>query len=92
MAWRWIKRFRLFAGVNATASANGVGWSWGLPGFRIGISPHGRKWISIGIPGTGLRYFKYLKPPNIHTPEEEPEQHRVSRVRSGKINSWKNLK
>lgn len=92
MAWRWYNRIRLFGGLNANLSSNGVGWSWGIGVVRIGISPDGRRWVSIGVPGTGLRYFKYLKklknvpqqerPLNI---EDEPEQPKT-------ITKWKNIK
>lgn len=34
--------------------------SWGIPGFRFGVSPSGRKYFSLGIPGTGLYFIKYL--------------------------------
>lgn len=34
--------------------------SWGVPGLRFGVSPSGRKYISFGIPGTGLYFIKYL--------------------------------
>lgn len=43
-----------------TVSTRGVGWSVGIPGFRYGISPTGRRYISVGIPGTGLYGIKYL--------------------------------
>jgi hypothetical protein len=35
------------------------GWSWGVRGFRVGVSPNGRKWIAITLP-FGFRYFTYL--------------------------------
>lgn len=38
----------------------GVGWSWGIPGFRVGVSGSGQRWFSIGIPGTGLLFYKVL--------------------------------
>jgi len=41
-------------------SKRGVGVSGGIPGFRIGVSADGRRYVSIGIPGTGLYYFRYL--------------------------------
>jgi hypothetical protein len=44
-----------------TLSKRGIGWSWGIPGFRYGVSPGGQQYISIGIPGTGLYWIKYLK-------------------------------
>src|SRR5207249_2246832 len=38
----------------------GVGWSWGISAFRIGVSGTGQRWFSIGVPGTGLRFYKTL--------------------------------
>ncbi len=60
MSWRWISRFRLGGGINANFSRNGIGWSWGIRGLRIGVSGSGRKWISFGIPGTGLYFYKTI--------------------------------
>ena len=51
-----------------TVSTRGVGWSVGIPGLRYGISPTGRRYISMGIPGTGLYGIQYL------TPEPPPRQ------------------
>jgi Protein of unknown function (DUF4236) len=61
MAWRWYKRLRLFGGLNANLSSNGPGWSWGIGFIRFGVSPNGRRWVSVEIPETGFGYFKYLK-------------------------------
>jgi len=59
MSWIFRKVFR--AGpFRTTLSKGGVGMSWGIPGFRFGVSPSGRKYFSIGIPGTGLYFIKYL--------------------------------
>lgn len=59
MSWIFRKVFR--AGpFRVTLSKAGVGMSWGIPGFRFGVSPSGRKYFSIGIPGTGLYFVKYL--------------------------------
>ena len=60
MSWRWLQRIRLPFGLNANLSRGGVGWSWGIGFIRWGVSPYGRKWIFIGIPGTGFRLFRYL--------------------------------
>ena len=60
MAWRWFQRIRLPFGINANLSKGGVGWSWGLGFIRWGVSPYGRKWVSLGLPGTGFRIFKYI--------------------------------
>jgi hypothetical protein len=34
--------------------------SWGIPGFRVGVSANGRKYITLGIPGTGIYFTKYF--------------------------------
>lgn len=59
MSWRWRKSigrgpFR----INITK--RGIGYSVGIPGLRYGRSPTGRKYVSQGIPGTGLYRIKYL--------------------------------
>lgn len=59
MSWIFRKIFR-FGPIRTTLSKGGVGMSWGIPGFRIGVSPTGRKYLSIGIPGIGLYFLKYL--------------------------------
>jgi hypothetical protein len=59
MSWIFRKIFR-FGPFRTTLSKGGVGMSWGIPGFRIGVSPTGRKYLSIGVPGTGLYFLKYL--------------------------------
>jgi hypothetical protein len=84
--WRFRKviNFGLF---RTNISKNGVGYSYGLFGFRFGVSPSGKKYISFGIPNTGLYFIKYLNDklishdrqntPNINQPQnpnatEEP--------------------
>jgi hypothetical protein len=96
MAWRWYKRLRLFGGLNANLSNNGVGWSWGVGFVRFGVSSNGRQWISFGVPGTGFRYLKYLEnnyqqqnQPQIEEEiiaDDEPEN------QPKPIRKWKNLK
>lgn len=57
--WRFRKIFN-FGAFRTSVSKSGVGYSYGLFGFRFGVSPNGRKYISFGIPGTGLYFIKYL--------------------------------
>lgn len=60
MPWRFRKVFR--AGpMRGWISRTGIGYSWGLPGFRIGVAADGRRYFSIGIPGTGLYFYKYFR-------------------------------
>ena len=37
-------------------SRSGVGYSVGGRGFRTGVTPRGRRYTSVGIPGTGVGY------------------------------------
>jgi Protein of unknown function (DUF4236) len=56
-------RFRRTLGVGGfrwTVSRRGVGTSWGLGGIvRFGVSPDGRRYVSVRVPGTGLSWIKY---------------------------------
>jgi hypothetical protein len=55
--YRKIFNFGLF---RTSLSKSGLGFSWGIPGLRFGVTPNGRKYFSIGIPGTGLYIIKYF--------------------------------
>ncbi len=44
-----------------TLTKRGVGVSWGFPGLRFGVSPSGDRYVSLGIPGTGIYWIKYFK-------------------------------
>jgi len=59
MGWFFRKSINL-GPVRMNLSKSGVGTSWGFPGFRFGISPDGRKYIRIGLTGTGLCWVKYF--------------------------------
>jgi hypothetical protein len=59
MSWRFRKS-KSIGPFRATVSKKGVGTSIGIPGLRIGVNPEGKKYFSIGIPGTGLYYIKYF--------------------------------
>jgi Protein of unknown function (DUF4236) len=59
MGWRFRKVFQAGA-FRWTLSKRGIGFSWGLPGLRFGVSPTGRRYVAFGIPGTGLYYIKYF--------------------------------
>ena len=93
MAWRWYKRLRLFGGLNANLSKNGAGWSWGVGIIRFGVSPNGRRWVSVGIPGTGFRYFKYLKFFSNQNYRDHIEEDMVVEEQPlRKIRKWKNIR
>jgi hypothetical protein len=58
MSWRFRKS-KSIGPFRATVSKTGLGTSVGFFGFRLGVSPNGKKYWSFGIPGTGLFYIKY---------------------------------
>lgn len=91
MSWRWRKSigrgpFR----INLTK--RGIGYSIGIPGLRYGRSPDGRRYVSQGIPGTGLYRIKYFgrgKPappgtPPIIGPASSPQLPRVAWTPAGR--------
>lgn len=47
--------------VRTTVTGKGIGWSFGLPGCRYGISADGRHYLAFGILGTGFYYRHYFK-------------------------------
>lgn len=63
MSWIFRKIFKS-GPFRTTISKKGVGISWGVSFFRIGISPTGRKYFTVRVPGTGLYYIKYLSGEN----------------------------
>jgi hypothetical protein len=66
MNWFFRKVFRT-GPIRTTVSRSGIGVSWGIPGLRVGVSSSGKKYFTIGIPGTGLyctRFFPSLQQPS----------------------------
>lgn len=59
MGWRFRKSFKM-GPLRWSLSKRGIGTSWGIPGFRVGQSPDGRRYVSLGIPGTGFYYIRYF--------------------------------
>ena len=67
MGWRFHRV--LSAGLmRLNLSRTGVGWSCGIPGLRYGVSATGRRYVTLGFPGLGLYWMKYLSPSTLHQP------------------------
>ncbi|MGI8958788.1 MAG: DUF4236 domain-containing protein [Bryobacteraceae bacterium] len=62
MPWRFRKVFR-FGPMRGWLSRSGIGYSFGFPGFRIGVAASGYRYLTVGIPGTGLYFIKYFGGP-----------------------------
>lgn len=59
MGWSYRKSVN-FGPVRVNASKSGLGTSFGFPGLRIGVSPDGKRYLRLGIPGTGFCWIKYF--------------------------------
>ena len=59
MGWRFRRSFNM-GPIRWNLSRRGIGGSWGFPGFRVGVSADGRRYLSVGFPGTGLYYQRYF--------------------------------
>ena len=93
MGWRWRKVINFGGGFRANMSRSGVGWSWGIPGLRIGKGSDGSTWVSVGIPGTGLYFTKRLTGRTsqmLPHPKQDPDQETPSHQPG--IKAWKDLK
>jgi len=53
MGFRFSKSLKLPGGFRVNLSTRGVGTSWGVKGFRVGVGPSGPR-VHVGIPGTGI--------------------------------------
>jgi hypothetical protein len=47
--------------LNVNFSRSGIGLSVGVRGFRVGLSSSGRKYVSAGLPGSGIYYRHFAK-------------------------------
>lgn len=56
MGFRYRKSINLGAGFRVNLSKSGVGYSWGVPGYRITKTSHGKIRKTYSIPGTGISY------------------------------------
>ena len=59
MGWSFRRSFNM-GPIRWNLSKSGIGGSWGFPGFRVGVAANGRRYVSLGIPGTGLHYQQYF--------------------------------
>lgn len=73
---RFQRRIRLPGGLRLNLSKSGIGLSAGVPGLRAGIDAKGRKYMSTGLPGTGLSARKYFNHGRIT--QDSPEHMYIS--------------
>lgn len=58
MGFRYRKSINLGGGFRINLSKHGVGYSWGVPGYRVTKTATGRTRKTYSIPGTGLGYIE----------------------------------
>ena len=63
MGFRFQRRIRVFSGLRLNLSKSGVGVSVGRTGLRLGIDAKRKKYLSVGIPGSGLSYHTFFGRP-----------------------------
>lgn len=56
MGLRFRRSMNLGGGFRINFSKSGVGYSWGVPGYRVTKTATGRKRRTYSIPGTGISY------------------------------------
>ena len=56
MGFRYRKSLNLGGGFRINLSKSGVGYSWGVKGYRVTKTANGRTRTSVSIPGTGISY------------------------------------
>ena len=57
MGWSYRKSASI-GPFRINVSKSGIGYSIGGKGFRTGVNARGRRYTSLSVPGTGLRYTK----------------------------------
>lgn len=56
MGLRYRKSIRLGGGFRVNISKSGIGYSWGIPGYRVTHTASGKTRTTTSIPGTGISY------------------------------------
>ena len=60
MGFRFRKSINLGGGFRINLSKSGVGYSWGVKGYRVTKTPKGRLRTTASIPGTGISYVNEI--------------------------------
>ena len=56
---RFQRRVRVLPGVHLNLSLSGIGVSVGPRGLHAGVTARGQRYVSAGLPGTGLSVRQY---------------------------------
>ncbi|PYV74031.1 MAG: hypothetical protein DMG97_09780 [Acidobacteria bacterium] len=79
------KRRSLFGNLlNVNFSRSGLGLSVGVRGFRLGVSSSGRRYVSAGLPGSGI-YFRHFAKRGRNAKKPEPAKPEINSGRTPAI-------
>ncbi|HXA64254.1 MAG TPA: DUF4236 domain-containing protein [Bryobacteraceae bacterium] len=56
---RFQRRIRVLPGVHVNLSLSGIGVTVGPRGLHAGVTARGQRYVSAGLPGTGLSVRQY---------------------------------
>lgn len=75
MGWRYRKSINLGGGFRINLSKSGIGYSWGVKGYRITKTVGGQTRKTYSIPGTGISYVDTTSHKSVPkmTPMENPK-------------------
>lgn len=62
MGFRYRKSIQLMPGLRMNISHQGIGYSAGVRGARVSVSPSGRVTRTLSLPGTGISHVTTLSP------------------------------
>lgn len=76
MGWRYRKSINLGGGFRINLSKSGIGYSWGVKGYRVTKTATGQTRRTYSIPGTGISYIE-TPPKNSVPPKIQAEEKRA---------------
>ena len=78
MGFRFRKSINLGGGFRINLSKSGVGYSWGIPGYRKTIKANGGTRKTYSIPGTGISYVEESVKNRNNTPNNDSSSNLIT--------------
>lgn len=99
MGFRFRKSIKLGGGFRVNLSKSGIGYSWGVPGYRITRTANGRTRKTYSIPGTGISYVDESRKRSkcSHKSNSESIEHNIvyndlTEINSAEIENYNSVK
>ena len=81
MGWRFRKSINLGGGFRINLSKSGIGYSWGVKGYRITKTASGQTRKTYSIPDTGISYVENI-PKRNNTQRINPQKQQINEPRT----------